>query len=727
MGIVYTPQPIVDFMVRSVEEILQQEFGKSLSDSGVHILDPFTGTGNFITRIMQQIKRSALPHKYAEELHCNEIMLLPYYIASMNIEHAYMEKVGQYRPFEGICLADTFDLTEGSQKSLFVAENSARVERQRKSPITVIIGNPPYNVGQKRENDNNKNRSYKVLNRRISDTYGRDSAASSLSKLDNPYVKAIRWASDRIGDSGVVAYITESGYVHQHAFDGMRYHLAQDFDRIYIVDLAGDVTTHPQYAGTTHNVFGIRLGVSISIFIKKGPKTRSVEIGYLAQPPEWKRQHRLDYLSGTKSACGMKLESLLPDKHQTWLTHTLASDFGTLLPMRVRGGDKHQEEGCIFAQSSIGSNTGRDMWAYNFSEKALMANASKLLGTYKAEVDRWKAQKERVKASAFDSFVINDETRIKWSSTLKAAARNGKQIPVDRAKVITSLYRPFTKKFQYFTQYFTHRRSNQQHYFPSSSTQNRLLVVSTYARSPFAVFASDRVTDINFYVEPVQTFPFYYYDEDGTNRRENITDWALAEFRTHYADKTITKWNIFHATYAVLHHPEYRTRYAANLKRELPRIPFPTDFPAFAAAGERLMELHIDYEKQPEYPLEQIENPSKEVEVTYRVEKMRLNPKDRSELRYNDFLTLRGIPAAAFDYRLGNRSALEWVIDQYRVSTDPRSGIRNDPNRPEDPTYILRLIGQVITVSLETQHIIAALPSLNLGAPGSVPAEGDPA
>jgi predicted helicase len=251
-GIVYTPQPIVDFMVRSVEEILHAEFGKSLSDSGVHILDPFTGTGNFITRIMQQIadtKRSALPHKYAEELHCNEIMLLPYYIASMNIEHAYMERVGEYKPFEGICLADTFDLAEEEQAALFTPENTARVKKQRAQPITVVIGNPPYNVGQKSENDNNRNRLYKALNKKIAATYGASSEASSVSKLDNPYVKAIRWASDRIGEQGVVAYITESGYLHQHAFDGMRSHLVKDFDAIHILDLAGDVSTYPQYSG----------------------------------------------------------------------------------------------------------------------------------------------------------------------------------------------------------------------------------------------------------------------------------------------------------------------------------------------------------------------------------------------------------------------------------------------------------------------------------------------
>ncbi len=250
--------------------------------------------------------------------------------------------------------------------------------------------------------------------------------------------------------------------------------------------------------------------------------------------------------------------------------------------------------------------------------------------------------------------------------------------------------------------------------FPTveSESENQMIAWNTSPTSGASVLATNVIPDLHF-VGDSQCFGFYTYDEDGSNRRENITDWALAEFRTHYADKKITKWDIFHATYAVLHHPEYRTRYAANLKRELPRIPFPPRFHEFAKAGKRLMELHIDCEKQPEYKLEHIE--SETAEVTFRVEKMRLNPKDKSELRYNDFLTLRGVPLAAFDYRLGNRSALEWVIDQYRVSTDTRSGIVNDPNRDDDEKYILRLIGQVIIVSLETQKIIAALPSLNLG------------
>jgi predicted helicase len=270
-GIVYTPQPIVNFMVRSVEEILHKEFGKSLSSKDVHILDPFVGTGNFIVRVMQEIKRTQLEQKYKQELHCNEVMLLPYYIASMNIEHEFYELAGAYEPFEGICLVDTFELAEAKQISFFSTENTERVERQKRAPITVVIGNPPYNVGQLNENDNNKNRKYKVMDKRVAETYAKDSKATNKNALSDPYVKAIRWASDRIiqNGQGIVALVTNNSFIDNLAFDGMRQHLEKDFDSLYVLDLGGNVRKNPKLSGTTHNVFGIQVGVSINIFVRK--------------------------------------------------------------------------------------------------------------------------------------------------------------------------------------------------------------------------------------------------------------------------------------------------------------------------------------------------------------------------------------------------------------------------------------------------------------------------
>ena len=707
MGIVYTPQPIVDFMVRSVDEILQQEFGKSLSDSGVHILDPFTGTGNFITRIMQQIKRSALPHKYAHELHCNEIMLLPYYIASMNIEHAYMEKVGSYQSFEGICLVDTFELSEfGQQSFLFSDSNTERVLKQKKAPIFVVIGNPPYNMGQVNENDQNKNRKYKHWDDRIKDTYTKDSKATLRNKLSDPYVKAFRWASDRIRNGGVIAYISNNSYIDQIAFDGMRHHLARDFSKLYILDLGGNVRKNPKLSGTTHNVFGIQVGVAITLLVKGVKKSNTAKIFYASTPADWRRGQKYNQLKEWATTNSIEWKVIEADEKANWLNEDQNADFDELVPVIDKSSANCTS---IFASSSLGISTNRDEWAYGFDEHAIKKNVSTFIDNFRTERARYAASRDKKK------FKINvNADFLKWSETLVRKLKSDQPIANFAVKKIQrAMYRPFCKTFVYLDPLLIDRPSQQRVLFPpvNPAVANTTIWIKTGTEVAFWGLASNAAHDL-MPQGGSQSFPFYVYDEDGTNRRENITDWALTEFRTHYADNKITKWDIFHATYAVLHHPEYRTRYAANLKRELPRIPFPPDFHTFAAAGKRLMELHIDYEKQEKYPLEQVESPT--AEVTFRVERMKLNPKDKSELRYNEFLTLRGIPLAAFDYRLGNRSALEWVIDQYQVSTDKRSGITNDPNREDDPHYILRLIGQVITVSLETQQIIATLPTLNL-------------
>jgi predicted helicase len=705
-------------MVRSVEEILHAEFGKSLSDSGVHILDPFTGTGNFITRIMQQIKRSALPQKYAEELHCNEIMLLPYYIASMNIEHAYMERVGEYSPFEGICLADTFDM--GGQSELFSTENTKRIKRQIDAPIRVVIGNPPYNMGQAEENDGTKNRAYQAdggIDSRVAKTYTKSSKATLRNKLSDPYVKAFRWATDRIRDHGIVCFVSNNSFIDQLAFDGMREHLMRDYSRIYLLDLGGNVRQNPTLSGTTHNVFGIQVGVSITILVRNtGNDTRkNAHILHAATNPLWRRGQKYDQLDKWEAASAVGWLPLQPDERSTWLTSGQAADFVEMLPFGDKASKADSEVKAIFQTFSLGIATNRDPYVYNFDSRTVRDAMRQSIDAYNEALGKYRARS--VPRPEPDEFVDTEDSRTKWTRQTKAALGKLDNTKFEPTAVRIGMYRPFTRERVYFSEFWNEERYQQHRLFPRADSCNvSIAVTSPGSEKPFMTIATDKIPDLHL-VGPgagSQCFPFYLYDEDGSNRRENITDWALTEFRTHYSDKKITKWDIFHATYAVLHHPEYRTRYAANLKRELPRIPFPPDFHAFAAVGKRLMELHIDYEKQPEYPLEQIEDPK--AEVSFRVDRMKLS-KDKSELRYNDFLLLRAIPAAAFDYRLGNRSALEWVIDQYRVSTDPRSGIVNDPNRLEgdqaDPKYILRLIGQVITVSLETQQIIASLPSLN--------------
>ena len=717
-GIVYTPQPIVDFMVKSVEHILKTEFGRSLSDGGVHIIDPFVGTGNFIVRIMREIDKIPLEYKYKHNLHCNEVMLLPYYIASMNIEYEFFEATRRkrYLPFEGICLVDTFELAEPQQMALFTEQNAERVERQKETPMFVIIGNPPYNVGQVNENDNNKNRKYETMDARVRETYSKDSKATNKKALSDPYVKAIRWASDRIGDGGIVAFVTNNSFLNDITFDGMRKHLADDFDAIYILDLSGNVRKNPKLSGTTHNVFGIQVGVSINFFIKKGfcgtgQPTPTPQIFYARVDEFWRKEDKYRYLDSKEHYQNIEWKPITPDQRNTWLTEGLHAEFETFIPMGTREAKsaKGEVNDVIFKTYSRGIVTSRDAWAYNFNRDVLTENMRRTIQTYNEQVDRWKRSEER--DANVDDFVAYSDKKISWSRDLKLDLKRGKSAEYAEYKVRTSLRRPFTKTYLFFD-----RILNEEVYvFPSifptleTETENRVICVSGLgSNKPFDCLAVTIIPDLQIAMNQ-QSFPFYTYDEDGNNRRENITDWALEQFRWHYEDDTITKWDIFYYVYGLLHHPDYRDRYQDNLKRELPHIPFTPDFWGFAKAGQRLSEIHVGYEDMPEYPLTFIETP--DIPLDWCVEKMELS-KDKTQIVYNDFLTLDGIPPNALAYQLGGRSALEWVINQYCVKEDTRSGIRNDPNREDDPQYIVKLIQKVITVSLETVEIVEKLPEL---------------
>ena len=728
-GIVYTPQPIVDFMVKSVEHVLKAEFGRSLSDMGVHIIDPFVGTGNFIVRLMQEIQGRRLPQKYREELHCNEVMLLPYYIASLNIEHAYFERTGDYEPFPHICFVDTFDTVDlmdaphqTGQFSFFTPENTLRVEEQRETPMFVVIGNPPYNARQTNENDNNKNRPHAGVDERVRNTFAADSNAQSKNKLYDPYVKAFRWAMDKLGDAGIVAFVTNNSFIDGQMFDGMRKHLSEDFDTLYILDLGGNVRKgQPGDA----NVFGIQVGVSINILVKSSRHSpRAVtdkgasRILYNDETTELNKARTFAFLDENQHIGNIEWQELTPDRRHTWLTANLHTDFDTFIPMgsKEAKAGKGKTEGTLFKTYSLGVSTNRDAWVYNFDRNILTENIQSMIKFYNSQTLEWVGTKSK-SGMNLDDFVDSDPEKISWSEGLKRKLKAGQLAEFAESKLRQSLYRPFTK-----TNLFFDRMVNERVYvFPSifpileTESENRILCVNMTPERPFACLMSNCIP-VNVmaggFGSPTQCFPFYTYDENGTNRRENITNWVLTQFQKHYADDTITKWDIFHYTYGLLHHPDYREWYQENLKRDLPHIPFAEDFWAFAKAGAQLTNLHVNYESQPEYDkLDPIETPG--MQVNLRVERMKFS-KDKTQLKYNDFLMLEGIPPEVFEYRLGNRSALEWVVDQYRVKVDRRSGIKNDPNRDEDAEYILHLIGQVITVSLETVDIVKGLPALKL-------------
>lgn len=713
-GIVYTPQPIVKFMVKSVEHILEKEFGRSLSDEHVHIVDPFVGTGNFILWVMREIQHSKLPSKYATELHCNEVILLPYYISSMNIEHEYYTVTGNYVPFQGICLVDTFDMVKEKQFKFFVRENTRRVKRQLLSPIFVVLGNPPYNVGQVNENDNNKNRKYEQMDKRVSQTYGKGSKATLLRKLNDPYVKAIRWASDRIGDEGIVAFVTNNSFLDGVTFDAMRKCLAQDFDEIYILDLGGNVRENPKLSGTTHNVFGIQVGVSINILVKSKSvqQPKQAKIYYSRLDEFWRKEQKYNFLNEKEYIGNIVWDEIQPDSKYNWLTKGIRADFDSFISLGTKESKSSKETNveAIFKMFSLGVATNRDEWVYDFQKDNLEKKIEHLINNYNLEVFRFSSNTEPVN---IDDFVNNDPSYIKWTDRLKISLQKRQTIAFDSSKIRLSMYRPFCEQVLYFDHLLNQRRYRQQIIFPDTfaEDENRIIIVPSFGSKQVSFFIAKLIPDLNFFAgsTPIQCFPFYTYSKDRNNRQENITDWALAQFQNHYHDNSISKLDIFHYTYGVLNHPQYRENYAANLRRELPRIPFAPDFWSFAKAGKELASLHVNYEAQPEYKLTWIEDI--DARVNYRVERMTLT-KDKTQIIYNDFVTLGGIPPEVFEYRLGNRSALDWIIDQYQVSTDKRSGITTDPNRLDDPQYIIRLIGKVITVSLETVKIVKSLPAL---------------
>jgi predicted helicase len=709
-GIVYTPQEIVEFMCNSVNEVLKREFGKSIAEPGVQILDPATGTGNFIVNLMRLIPSSKLKYKYQHDLFCNEIMLLPYYIASLNIEHEYYERMKEYESFNGICFADTLELAESQQMSLFVEENTERVQREKDAEIMVVIGNPPYNIGQGNENDNNKNRKYPVIDQHIRETYVKASTATLNTKLYDAYVKFFRWATDRLqGHEGIVCLVSNNSFIDQIAFDGMRKHLLQDFTRIYHLDLHGNTRKNPKLSGTMHNVFGIQVGVGITIAIRSSKHVER-NLYYYRIPENWHKKEKLEFLSSKSSLASVNWLELHPDERYSWVTDGMYSEFTTFLLIGSKEAKlaKNIELNTIFKNYSLGISTNRDSTVYGFDSSSLETKIIQFAEDYNAEISRW----ERSGCPEdIDNFV--QYSRLKWSRNLKRDLRRKYYIIFDKTNMRRALYRPYTKLSLYYADIIIDEQGTTKDHFPTIATESENIAICLTvlgSEKPFMALVTNIIPDLHLVGAGAgaQCFPYYTYAEDGTNRRENITDWALQQFQSKYGPE-VTKWNIFHYVYGMLHHPEYRERYKENLKRDLPHIPLLLRQEAFETCvriGKQLMDIHLNYEQAKEYPLDEIEN--RDVPFSTHVEKMKLTS-DRSAVVVNESLTLSGIPQECFQYRLGNRSALEWVIDQYQVSKDKRSGIESDPNRIDDEGYIVRLVAQVITVSVATVQLVNEL------------------
>ncbi len=753
LGIVYTPVQVVDFILHSVNHLLQEEFGQDLGSKGVHIIDPFTGTGTFITRLIQSglISPEELPNKYKHEIHANEIVLLAYYIAAINIEAAYHgEVIDEYAPFEGICLTDTFQMYEKDDLvDELLIDNSARRMRQKSLDIRVIVGNPPYSEGQKSENDNNANLGYPGLDQKIRSTYAQKSAATLSKGLYNSYIRAIRWASDRIGESGIVGFVINAGFLEARFADGMRKCLAEEFSNIYIFHLRGLRGKHTSGERAKQEggqIFGMGSGAAICmVFLVKNPLSeRRGNIFFHAIDEYLDRDQKLARLAELRDIAGIqaadKWTRIFPDSHGDWLKQREDS-FSNFLLL----GDKKSDSAKLFHNYSQGVLTARDTWCFNRSKKKVVANMVAMIDFYNGEVRRFhknfEESDQRARGSHVDSFINSDPKKISWTRALKQDLAKGKLFNFDESGIRKCLYRPFTKQWMYFDRRFNEMVYQMPRIFPSAADHNRLICVSgPGCITGFTAIISE--VPVEFCVAAMkggsQCFPLYLYDEPlesadqnglfaGTDtpvptRRDAITDEGLAHFKANYPNESFSKEDLFYYVYGILHSKDYRERYADNLSKELPRIPIvktSADFWSFSIAGRALADLHLNYESVEPFPLV-IEAKGPLTDPDYRVDKMKFVKKgDKTAVVYNHRITIRGIPEAAWDYVVNGKSALDWVMERQSVKPDKASGIVNDANdwaveTMGNPKYPLELFQRVITVSLETQKIVNALPGLDL-------------
>jgi predicted helicase len=755
LGIVYTPVEVVDFIIHSVAHLLQAEFGQTLGSKGVHIIDPFTGTGTFVTRLLQSglIKPEELPHKYRHEIHANEIVLLAYYIAAINIEAVYHSLVGgAYQPFEGICLTDTFQMYEKEDlvDSLLV-DNSKRRKRQKKLDLRVILGNPPYAVGQKEESEDTKRVPYPVLDARIASTYAARSRATTSKSLYDSYIRAIRWASDRIGDAGIVGFVTNAGFVEANTADGLRKCLVDEFSSLYVFHLRGNArTSGEQRRREKDNVFGMgsRAPIAISLLVKNPQSSERGRIHFHDIGDYLSQEEKLERISGFGSIAGISAWRLIvPDQHGDWLKQR---DFS--FEKFISLGDKRGVSNAkLFEDYSQGVLTARDAWVLNYDRSKLSANMSAMIGVYNNEVARFSVthgeKSLEGQRKVLDSFLMSDPTAISWSSSLKDYLLRGLRFSHDEKYLAKSAPRPFTKNWLYLHDHLNHRVSRLRAVFGEGASPNMVICVPAPGGTvAFSALMVPVVPGFKFIGDGgTQCLPLHLYDAseetpgglfsgeaaNGASRRSAISDSGFAHFQSAYPDQPITKEDLFYYVYGIFHSLDYRQRYADNLGKELPRIPrvkSAADFWAFSRSGRALAELHLNYETVPAYAGAKIDGGGKPLaDADYRVEKMRFGKsgkdKDRTTIHYNAKITVTGIPLEAYDYVVNGKPAIEWVMERQCVKTDKDSGIVNDANdwaieTMGNPRYPLELLLRVVTVSLETMKIVRSLPALDIREDG---------
>ena len=747
LGIVYTPIEVVDFILHSTNEVLQDEFGRSLSDEGVHVLDPFTGTGVFLTRLLQSgiIQDADLERKYREELHANEIVLLAYYIATVNIEETFRGRRGEdstYEPFNGIVLTDTFNLNKKEDEpTLFPKEwlpdNSTRAERQQNLPIQVIVGNPPWSAGQKSASDDNPNVEYLALEERISETYAEYSTATLKRNLYDTYKMAIRWASDRIQKQGIIAFVTNGSWIDGNVDSGVRACLAEEFSSVHVLHLRGNQRTQGERSRQEGGkVFGSgsRAPVAITILVKNPNATHEgCEIQYRDIGDYLTREQKLDTLHEKESISGFTdWETITPNTHYDWIEQRseVFTDFYLIGSEETKAG---RTDNTIFKLFSSGYLTGRDAYIYNFSIDTCAENVKIMTQDYLAAIAEFENNPELT----VDNIVHRYSTNIKWDGDLKKKLRQRKKTNFMDNYIRKVSYRPFVATNCYADYTFAQRKGKIQQIFPESSSENCVICLPNKgSKNPFSALITDTMPDRHF-IEAAQCFPRYQYPkpsdkqnasesllgiDDTPDRIDNISDTALRTFREHYTDDSITKDVIFDYVYGILHAPSYCEQFANDLSKMIPRIPFAPDFHAFAEAGKKLAELHLNYETCEQYPLSvefpNISSPPTDLEdadpnLFLLTEKaMRFGDIERKTLIINEHVRLSSIPEDAHRYIVNGRSPLEWFIDRYKIKTDPDSGILNDANGWfADPRDIVPAIARIIHLSVQSTRIINTLPA----------------
>ncbi|EEU21911.1 DEAD/DEAH box helicase [Enterococcus faecalis] len=716
LGIVFTPIEVVDFIVKSVDDVLNAHLGKTLSSENVHIMDPFTGTGTFIVRTLSylkeqlisgKIKKEDVIRKYSQELHANEIVLLSYYIAAINIESTFDEITGKdlgYTPFEGIVLTDTFESTEvpDTLDDEYFGSNDERLKRQQEVPITAIIGNPPYSARQESENDDNKNISYTNLDEQIREDYAQYTNVRNKNTLYDSLFRAFKWSTNRLKDKGVIAYITNSSFIDSQTTSGIRKDLFEQFNYIYVLNLRGAVRGKSGIDATKEggNIFDILTGVSINIFIKDGSNTH--EVYYYDIGESLSKNQKLEFLANKGSIQSIDWVKTDPDANNDWINHR-DEDYLNFLPL------DSELEG-LFLSKSLGVSTNRDIWVYGFNKKSVIDNTEIMVENFNSEI-------KRLKDYTGDKLTqINQEKDyISWSSGLKSIFKRGNEISLDKSKMRLNLYRPFTKKWLYYDDKVIERSRNFRKSF--GGFNKVILVPGTGSRRDFSTIITDKIPDLNVLDAGAQGFSRY------NNENSELLEIDNSNMRESVVNKLgLSEEEAFYYTYGVLHSPEYRTKYANDLQKALPRIPILQNMEKYVEIGRQLADLHLNYESVS--PYEDVILTFKSEKPSYEVNKMK-HPKvknqdgksvnDKSKIIFNDEITLSNIPEKAYGYIVNGKSAVEWIMDQYKVKLDNSSGIVDDPNSySEDPKYILNLLLSIITVSMETLELIEKLPSFEI-------------